>query len=106
MPWSSTPSLMLGTAYAASSTNVTLAIADFSELTSGEANATTGDSRKILFALLEGVYNRYRALADTDESNKMKVNRSRNLNADDTITSTYTFTFTLSATGLDVVTPD
>ena len=97
---------MLGTAYAATSTNVTLAIADFSELTSAEANATTGDSRKILFALLEGVFNRYSALGDTDESNKMKVTRSRNLNADGTITSNYNLTFTLSATGLDVVTPD
>lgn len=102
MAWSSTPSIVFGTNYSASSTTMTLSLSDFSEITAAEANALTGDSRKIVYGLIEGLFNRVNALPLADAPTKMSVTRSRGLNADGTINASYVVNFTLEADNIDV----
>lgn len=94
---------MFGTNYTASSTTLTLTLSDFSEITSAEANASSGDSRKIVYGLIEGLYKRFNALPEGDAPSKMQISRSRGLNADGTISASYSFNFTLSG-DVDVAT--
>jgi hypothetical protein len=81
---------LLGANYTADSTTVTLTIADFPDLTSVEAAAATGDSRKIIYALCQGIYANYKALT-TDLPAKMTIARTTTV-SDTTQTASVTFT--------------
>lgn len=87
---------LLGANYTADSTTVTLTIADFTDLTSAEAAAATGDSRKIIYALLNGIYGNYKALT-TDLPTKMTIARTTTV-SDTTQTATVTFTVRFTTT--------
>lgn len=63
-------------------TNITVPIATFTELTAAEADATTGDIRKILWAFLMEVYQSWADTATADRPDKMSVTRSSSLSAD------------------------
>jgi hypothetical protein len=87
---------LLGANYTADSTTLTLTIADFSDLTSVEAAAATGDSRKIIYALLNGIYGNYKALT-TDLPAKMTIARTTTV-SDTTQTASVTFTVRFTTT--------
>ena len=76
MAFSPAPTALFGSNYSGTSTDAVLKIADFSELTSAEANTTTGDSRKILFALLTKVEAALNALPTADKPAKMTISKS------------------------------
>jgi hypothetical protein len=69
---------------------MTFTIANFPDLTSVEAAAATGDSRKILYGLLQGIYANYKALT-TDLPTKMTIARTTTV-SDTTQTASVTFT--------------
>lgn len=84
-------------------TSITVPIATFPELTAAEADGTTGDIRKIAFALAEKLYQAYNGTAAADRPTKMTITRASSVN-DTTgdVTRTYTFRFTLVNTATEV----
>ena len=61
-------------------TNIIVPIATFPEMTAAEADAATGDIRKILYALLEKLYAVWAALAVADRPSRMTMSRSTSVN--------------------------
>jgi len=114
MAFSATPSGWLGAGYTVSGSGTTAAInfgisgntavgEALPEITSSEANATTGDIRKIYYGLAEKMYQSYNLKATGDLPNRMTFNKSSSVNSSTgLITTTYSFQFVLAATGLDV----
>ena len=114
MAFSATPSGWLGAGYTVSGSGTTAAInfgisgntavgEALPEITSSEANATTGDIRKIYYGLAEKMYQSYINKATADLPNRMTFSKSSNVNSTTgLITTNYTFQFVLAATGLDV----
>lgn len=77
----------------------------FPELTSAEAHATTGDIRKVLYALCEGFYQQWNTTTSTDRPAKYTITRTSTVNElTDEITKRYTLTFVTASSGADVVT--
>lgn len=74
-------------------TNIALPLASLPELTAAEADAASGDIRKILYALLEKLHAVYAALPVADRPSRMTIARSSSVN-DTTgdITRQYTIT--------------
>lgn len=110
MAFTQTPTTWLGAGYTASSgahtitlttgdatTNITLP-----ELTDTEANASAGDIRKIMLAVVEKFYDKYNLTAIADRPAKMSINRIIVAGQDNTNTATYQFTFTLTPSVLEV----
>ena len=87
-------------------TNITLPLASLPETSAAEADATTGDIRKVMLALAEQMYQAYIALATADQPTKMVITRSTSVNdLTDVITRTYAFAFQAEASvgGIEVV---
>lgn len=85
-------------------TDITVPIATFPEMTAGEADATTGDIRKVLFAMSEQLYQAWVATATLDRPAKMTIGRTSTVNeTTDEITKRYTFTFVTAAGSPEVV---
>lgn len=102
MAFDKTPTTWLPS-WSENGTDITVPIASFPELTAGEADAATGDIRKILFALCEKIWAVWNALATGDKSTKMTVNRSSFVNeTTGLITRTYTFQFVTATSGEEV----
>lgn len=78
------------------------ASATFPELTNIEANATTGDIRKIVYAVIEQLHQKFQATPVADRPNRMSITRSSSVSANNTVSHTYVVSLTLAATGLDV----
>ena len=75
----------------------------FPQMTAAEADASTGDIRKILFAICEKIWTVWSALATGDKPARMTVNRSSFVNeTTGLITRTYTFQFVTATTGEEV----
>lgn len=114
MAFSATPSGWLGAGYSVTGSGTSAAIQmgisgntneTLPEVTSSEANATTGDIRKIYYGLAEKMYQSYLAKATADLPNRMSFSKSSSVNSTTgLITTNYTFQFVLAATGLDVTT--
>jgi hypothetical protein len=112
MAFNSTPSGWLGAGYTLSGSGTTAAInfgingntnATLPEITTAEANATTGDIRKIYYGIIDQLAKAYSDKATADQPNRLVVNKSASVNsATGLITTSYTFQFVLAATGLDV----
>ena len=103
MAFNTAPTNLLGAGYVGNSTAASLAIANFSNLTSAEANTTTGDSRKILFALLEGVATNYEALVAAGTAPaKLTIHRGYGAVNGLKTSVTYNITFNLDVAGLEV----
>ena len=65
----------------------------FPELTEEEADGSTGDIRKIVFAILEKWYSTYNALSSVNQPNKWTCTKSMSANAaTGEVTHTYTNT--------------
>jgi hypothetical protein len=83
-------------------TNVTLPLAAVPELTAAEADATGGDIRKVLYAILEQAALAYAALATDARPAKMVITRGTNLLTSGNLARSYTFAFELAPASVDV----
>lgn len=72
-------------------TLIDVPIASFPELTAAEADGSTGDIRKIWWAILQKLYNEYNALAAGDRPTKWVSTKTTSVN---TTTGVVTHTFT------------
>lgn len=61
-------------------TNITLPIASLPELTAAEADAASGDIRKILYALMEKLYAVWAAQEVADRPTKFTLTRATSVN--------------------------
>jgi hypothetical protein len=102
MAFTVTPSTWLA-GWTEDGTNITLPIANLPELTAAEADASSGDIRKIIYALCEKFHAVNAAIETANKSTKMTISRSVSYGTDDIITKQYTFTFKVAATAADVV---
>lgn len=85
-------------------TTISIPIASLPELTADEADGTTGDIRKVLFALADKIFDHWNSLPTADRPAKMTVRRTTITNdAAGTQDRSYTFTFTTAASSEDVV---
>lgn len=76
-------------------TNITVPIATFPELTAGEADATGGDIRKVLFALMEKLHQVWAATPSADRPTRMVITKTAVLAvATGEITNVYQIRFT------------
>lgn len=74
------------------------------EVTSAEANADTGDSRKVSYGVIEMMYQRSIAVPVDDRPEKVTVSRSSS--TDDLtslITRNYSFSFIVEPIGIEVI---
>jgi hypothetical protein len=103
MAFSSVPTLIFGSTFTSTATNFTVPLSSFAELTSAEVNASTGDSRKMIYGMLEKFYAYYNGLSAANKPARMAISKSSGgLNASNQVTVNYGFTFTLGG-DLDVV---
>src|SRR5690606_12798565 len=73
------------------------------ELTDAEADPTTGDVRKLFYALCEMMYQARNAIAPEDLPVQMQIFRTSSVNdVTGEITRTYTLQFVTEATGVEV----
>jgi len=74
--------------------DMVIPISTFPELTAAEIDSSTGDIRKMLFAICEKCWSVWNALAMADKPSRMTLAKSSSINTSTGITtSTYTFTF-------------
>ena len=112
MPFNPTPSGWLGAGYTLSGSGTTAAInfgisgntaATLPEITTAEANATTGDIRKIYYGIVEQLYQAFLSKATADRPNRMNITKQSFVDATTgLITSNYAIQFILAPSGLDV----
>jgi hypothetical protein len=103
MAFSSVPTLIFGSTFTSTATNFTVPLSAFAELTSAEVNASTGDSRKIIYGMLERFYAYYNGLAAEDRPAKMTLSKTNSaLNASNQVTTDYSARFIIGGS-LDVV---
>ena len=88
--------------WSANANDITVPIASFAELTEAEANATTGDIRKIMYAVNEQIWTAWSALAAANRTGKMTLTKASSSNAT-TGLLTHVYTWTCNNT---VVTQD
>jgi hypothetical protein len=91
--------------WSADSTNITVPIASFPEMTADEANGTTGDIRKVLFALCKKLSSKWIATAVGDRPAKMIISQASSAPDQTTgiITQNFTFTFYVLPSAVEVV---
>ena len=83
--------------------NVTFPIASVPELTAAEADVTTGDIRKFLYAFCEMCWQKWNSLVTADKSVNMVMTKNSFINTSTGITThTYTFTFQNVTTAQEV----
>lgn len=116
MAFTKAPSGWLGAGYSVSGSGTTAAInfgisgntavgEALPQITSSEANASTGDIRMIYYGIVEQLYQAYIGKATADRPNRMALFRSSTVDATTgLITTNYSIQFVLQATGLDVTT--
>lgn len=102
MAFAATPNAWLEN-WSEDGTEITVPIATFPELTAGEADATTGDIRKIVYALMEKLYNEFNERAAADRPVKMTINKSSSYNqATGRLTVSYGVNLELALSGAEV----
>jgi hypothetical protein len=102
MPFSADPNTLLGAGYSADGTTLTFTIANFPQLTSAEADAATGDVRKVLFALLDQIAVNFAALPAADKPVKMTIQKATSNFDGSNARVSYNFSFDLAVSGLEV----
>lgn len=85
-------------------TTIEVPIASFPELTAAEADGATGDSRKVVYALLQKIYAAIQALPEGDRPTQMRVSRAQTLSQTNPaqIFMEFNIGFTLAAASVDV----
>ena len=100
-----TPSEVLGTGYTAGTGTIEFTTGSsglLTDLTVAETNATSGDFRKLMYGLIEGLYTKYNAIPTADKPTKLVINRGTSEASDGTFSRSYSIQFTLDATGFEV----
>ena len=88
-------------------TDITVPIASFPEMTADEADPTTGDIRRVWYAMTAQLYAHWLSLATLDRPTKMVITKSQALSGS-TLVESFTVTFyseILSQEVLDEPTP-
>jgi hypothetical protein len=101
MSFDKTPTTWLS-GYTSDGTDISLPIANISELSAIEAAADTGDIREIVFAILEMLYQAKAAKANVDLPANMRISCSKSFDSNGDENRTYTVGFTLANTGIMV----
>ncbi len=109
MAFDKKPSTWLGAGYVAddSGHTITFNTADaasnklLAELTDAEADETTGDVRKLVFAVMEALHAAWAAQAAADRPTKLTIYKSSSVSGS-TITNTYTVVTVNDITAQDV----
>ena len=57
-------------------TDISVPIASFPEMTAAEADGTTGDIRKVVFAIMEELFGKWNSLATADRPTKMVISKA------------------------------
>jgi len=84
-------------------TNITIPIASIPEITAAEADGTTGDMRKCIYALLAKFYAFWLTIPVADRPAMMTIYRSTSTNdVTGEITQTFQFQFKVTHTGTEV----
>ena len=84
-------------------TAISVPIASFPEMTAAEADADTGDIRKVMFAVCEQIYSEFNDLPVADRPTKMTVYRSTSTDDQTGVTTkTYQFRFEVAVLSQDV----
>lgn len=92
MAFDKTPSAWI-TSWSEDGTDITVPIASFPQLTAAEADGTSGDIRKIIFAILEVLYAKHVSLATADRPSKLTITKTASVDtATNVLTNTYNFT--------------
>jgi len=101
-----TPGEVLTSGYTATGTEITMTIGTgglLPEVSSAEADAATGDFRKLMYGILEGLYSSYNAVPTADKPSQMLLSRSTSENSTTGLfTRNYNIQFKLDATGFEV----
>jgi hypothetical protein len=104
MAFNPAPTVFFGTNYSENGTTLSIPISAFPELTAAEADATTGDSRKFIYALLHRFHTTFTAIPAANRPSRMTV--SRTIGAinptNNEFATSFTFNFTVSANDVDV----
>mgnify|MGYP001769334204 CR=1 FL=1 len=84
-------------------TNITIPIASIPEITAADADATTGDMRKCIYALLAKFYAFWLTIPIEDRPAMMTIYRSTSVNdVTGETTQTFQFQFKVTNTGTEV----
>ncbi len=101
MAFSPVPTTWLGAGYSLGTNQAIFNTANhgtpcLSELTTTDANATTGNIRSIAFAFCDKLYKTWVAVAAADRPTRMTISRSTSEDASGNIVKDFTFRFYLS----------
>lgn len=102
MAFTATPTGWLGAGYSEDGTDMTIPLASLPELTAGEADASTGDIRKILFAFCAAMEAKFASLPQADRPAKMTVVKTQGSLQGATVQVGFTFNFVLEIGELEV----
>lgn len=85
-------------------TNITIPLASFPKMTAAEADATSGDIRKVLFAIADKLYDTWANTDAADRPAKMVLTKTKAVDvATNLVTSIFTFRFTTEISEEEVV---
>ena len=85
-------------------TDITIPIASFPELTAAEADAATGDIRKVMWAILQKIYDSWLNTDAADRPTKMTISKTATIDTvTDIVTNTFTIRFYTEVSSQDVV---
>jgi hypothetical protein len=104
MAFNPAPTVFFGTTYSENGTVMSVPISAFPELSAAEADAATGDSRKLIWALIDKLCTTYTNLPTADRPSKMRLSKSYGQvdPATGAFTASYSMTFNLTASGLEL----
>jgi len=103
MAFDETPTTWI-TDWSEDGTDITVPISSFSELTAAEADASSGDIRKIWYAILQHMYDAYNDTASGDRPAKWTASRSISVNGTTGVmTTTFTNTIQTEVSAQEVV---
>jgi len=104
MAFNPAPTVFFGTSYSENGTVMSVPISAFPELTAAEADSATGDSRKMIWALIDKLCTTYLSLPAANRPSKMRLSKSYGQvdPATGNFTASYSMSFNLSAAGLEV----
>jgi hypothetical protein len=104
MAFNPAPTLFFGTSYSENGTVLSIPISGIPELSAAEADAASGDSRKLIWALIDHLCTVYTSLASASRPSKMRLQRSYGQvdPATGNFTANYSMSFNLTASGLEM----
>lgn len=108
MAFNKAPSNWLGAGYTLNTnvvgfnTNDAATNKTLTQLTNTEANASTGDIREVMFAMLEAFYQAYIAKDNADRPSKLSISRNGTTTSTGNINYTYNVQVEVSPTAVNV----